>query len=147
MFPAGDDPEQARTQALKSARSIVPALAQVAAENALPYLECASGIAYGTVIYGNVGSRERLDFTVIGQAANIAARLGDYGKTLGHQIVVSQNSLPESCQTSTGLGALKLHNVSQPVESYAVAPFLTAPPVQPRPELKGPPPAPKSMAK
>jgi adenylate cyclase len=147
VFPAGDDPEQARAQALKSARTIAPALAQVAAENALSSLECASGIAYGTVTYGNVGSRERLDFTVIGQAANIAARLGDYGKTLGHQIVVSQNSLPASCKNSTGLGALKLHNVSQPVESYAVEPFLTAPPVQQQPELKGPPPAPKSMAR
>lgn len=148
VFPAGENAEQARAQALKSARSIAPALAQVAAENALPSLECASGIAYGTVTYGNVGSRERLDFTVIGQAANIAARLGDYGKSLGHQIVVSQNSLPESCQDSTGLGALKLHNVSQPVESYAVAPFLTAPEVQVplEPQMKGPPAAPKPAA-
>ncbi|OIQ45602.1 MAG: guanylate cyclase [Roseobacter sp. MedPE-SW] len=143
----GVDADLARTQALKSARSIVPALTQVAAEHDLAELTCASGIAYGTVTYGNVGSRERLDFTVIGQAANIAARLGDYGKTVGHQIVVSQNSLPGSCQDSTSLGALSLHNVSQPVESYAVAPFLTAPERKIQADPSGPPPVPVKVIK
>ncbi len=144
VFPAGDDPDQARAQALLSARSIVPALAEIAAEHGLPDLECATGIAYGTVTYGNVGSRERLDFTVIGQAANIAARLGDYGKALGHQIVVSKNSLPCACQIATPLGALDLHNVSQSVESYAVEPLKTAPALKPQPEPSMPPPAPQS---
>lgn len=147
VFPAGEDADLARTQALKSARSIVPALAEIATENALPALECASGIAYGTVTYGNVGSRERLDFTVIGQAANIAARLGDYGKALGHQIVVSKNSLPGTCQNSTPLGALNLHNVTQPVESYAVAPFLKAPAPKLQPPPNGSPPSPEPVTK
>lgn len=127
VFPAGEDPHQARAQAMLSARSIVPALREIASESDLPELECATGIAFGTVTYGNVGSRERLDFTVIGQAANVAARLGDYGKALGHQIVVSKNSLPGSCQNATALGALDLHNVSQPVEAYAVIPLAEAP--------------------
>ncbi|WP_122074572.1 DUF427 domain-containing protein [Pseudophaeobacter sp. EL27] len=151
VFPVGDgageDANQARAQALKSARSIVPALAEVAADHDLPQLECASGIAYGTVTYGNVGSRERLDFTVIGQAANIAARLGDYGKTLGHQIVVSRNSLPGSCKSATPLGALSLHNVSQPVEAFAVSPLTVALEKKPLETPKGPPPAPEPVSK
>ncbi|OIQ33792.1 MAG: guanylate cyclase [Roseobacter sp. MedPE-SWchi] len=151
VFPVGDaagaDANQARAQALISARSIVPALAQVASEHDLPQLECASGIAYGTVTYGNVGSRERLDFTVIGQAANIAARLGDYGKTLGQQIVVSQNSLPSSYQNTTPLGALALHNVSQPVEAFAVSPLTVAPEKKSQESPKGPPPAPEAVSK
>lgn len=143
----GVDADLARTQALQSARSIAPALTQVAAEHDLAELACASGIAYGTVTYGNVGSRERLDFTVIGQAANIAARLGDYGKTVGQQIIVSQNSLPGSCQDSTALGALNLHNVSQPVEAYAVKPMRVAPAVQPQDVPNGPPPAPEPVSR
>jgi adenylate cyclase len=71
------------------------------------------------VTYGNVGSRERLDFTVIGQAANIAARLGDYGKTIGHRIVVSRDIAGEDTNV-TNLGEITLHNVSRPVESFAV---------------------------
>jgi adenylate cyclase len=151
VFPvggaAGVDADQARAQALLSARSIVPALAEIAAEQDLEALECASGIAYGTVTYGNVGSRERLDFTVIGQAANIAARLGDYGKSLGHQIVVSQNSLPGTCKNTTPLGALDLHNISQPVEAFAVTPMKTAPVIKAQEDPSTPPPAPAPVVR
>lgn len=139
VFPAGDDADQARNQAVMSARSIAPALRDFAKESDLPEMECATGIAFGTVTYGNVGSRERLDFTVIGQAANIAARLGDYGKALGHQIVVSRNSLPCACQNSTALGALELHNVTQSVEAYAITPLETAPVIL-QEEVTSPPP-------
>ncbi|WP_278922025.1 MULTISPECIES: DUF427 domain-containing protein [Pseudophaeobacter] len=146
VFPAEADDEEARAQALRSARSIPPAIAALAAEHGLPRLDCASGIAFGTVTYGNVGSRERLDFTVIGQAANVAARLGDHGKRLGHQIVVSQNSLPGACQNATPLGPLQLHNVSTPVESYAVAPLRDAPISKAEDTLQaGPPPVPVTV--
>lgn len=69
--------------------------------------------------YGNVGSRERLDFTVIGQAANIAARLGDYGKTVDYPVVVSCDILSDAAQ-GIPLGAVSLHNVSQPVTCFAI---------------------------
>ncbi|EBA17167.1 adenylate/guanylate cyclase [Roseobacter sp. SK209-2-6] len=136
VFPAGADPERARNHALASARSIAPALQAVAQEYEITSLECASGIAFGTVTYGNVGSRERLDFTVIGQAANVAARLGDYGKSLGHSILISKNSLPAGTE-AIALGALELHNVSAKVESYAVSPFLQAPAPREEPETVG----------
>ena len=37
-------------------------------------LQCAIGVHFGDVTYGNIGAPRRLDFTVIGQAANVAAR-------------------------------------------------------------------------
>lgn len=147
VFPAEEDPELARLHALKSARSIVPALADLAKETGTPGLECASGVAFGTVTYGNVGSRERLDFTVIGQAANIAARLGDYGKTLRHQILVSKDSLPRSYADVTPLGALNLHNISTPIESYAVPPFHQSPEAKPQPPASRPPSVPEVVTK
>ena len=58
-------------------------------------------------------------FTVIGQAANIAARLGDYGKTVSHPVVVSRDILSDPSQ-GIPLGAVSLHNVSQPVTCFAV---------------------------
>ncbi len=128
VFPAstetGDDAAAARRQALQSARGIVARLAgevvEVVEGCAHP-CDCSIGIAYGRVTFGNVGSRERLDFTVIGQAANVAARLGDYGKGIGQRIVVAA----DVCDGATGvepLGPLRLHNVSQPVEACAVLP-------------------------
>ena len=119
VFPADEDPAKARAQALNSARAIVARLEEIALEEDGHRCECAIGIAFGGVTYGNVGSRERLDFTVIGQAANIAARLGEYGKSRGHPIVVSNDILNASSQ-AIPLGAVTLHNVSQPVESSAV---------------------------
>lgn len=120
VFPADEDPANARAQALNSARAIVARLEEIALEDGGHRCECAIGIAFGGVTYGNVGSRERLDFTVIGQAANIAARLGEYGKSRGHPIVVSNDILNATSQ-GVPLGAITLHNVSQPVESSAVS--------------------------
>ncbi|MFS4581815.1 DUF427 domain-containing protein [Phaeobacter sp. C3_T13_0] len=119
VFPAGDTPTEARAQALQSAGAIVDGLNAMRDEDGNPRCECSIGLAYGGVTYGNVGSRERLDFTVIGQAANIAARLGDYGKSCGHTIVASRDLL-EAPEQATPLGSVSLHNVSRPVEAFAV---------------------------
>ncbi len=119
VFPAGDNADQARTRAVETARKSTLALTEMRASTGVPDLDCAIGISFGSVTYGNIGSRERLDFTVVGQAANIAARLGDYGKKIGAQIVVSKESLCDTCSAEP-LGPLSLHNVGRSVESYAI---------------------------
>ena len=119
VFPAGEDAQAARAQALQSARDIVARLDELRITEEGHDCDCSIGIAFGRVTYGNVGSQDRLDFTVIGQAANIAARLGDYGKTIGHRIVVS-GEIAGADTNVIQLGRVALHNVSQPVESCAV---------------------------
>lgn len=49
------------------------------------------GIAYGDVIAGNLGSTERMEFTVIGDTVNYAARLQALCKDLAQDIVVSDS--------------------------------------------------------
>ena len=120
VFPAGTDADLARKRALASAREATLALEALREPTGITDLDCAIGISFGSVTYGNIGSRERLDFTVVGRAANIAARLGDYGKSIGAQIVVSGDSLCPQCKTGEPLGELSLHNVSQSVESFAI---------------------------
>ena len=78
------------------------------------------GIAFGQVTYGNVGSKERLDFTVIGRAANIAARLADLGKQQGQRIIMTKDSCHD-VERSRHLGAFQLRNVSDSVDCYTVA--------------------------
>ena len=49
---------------------------------------------YGPVVYGNIGSLDRLDFTVVGPTVNYVSRLEGVAKLLDRQAVCSQKSQP-----------------------------------------------------
>ncbi|WP_281928928.1 DUF427 domain-containing protein [Roseibium album] len=125
IFPASAGHAQACSQAVASAEEIVAALAEPDPEMEGTSLSCAIGVAYGDVTYGNVGSKERLDFTVIGSAANVAARLGDHGKINGKSIVVSEEVAKVTDFPAESLGSLSLRNVSELVEAFAITPETT----------------------
>lgn len=113
VFPSDGDSESACAQAMAAARVIVAGPDDPEEVR----LDCSIGIAFGCVTYGNVGSRERLDFTVIGEAANHAARLSDYAKRARHGIVVT-GEVAATQSDMEDLGPLTLHNVSAPVTGY-----------------------------
>lgn len=119
IFPSGSYKTHACQNALNSARAIVREFCGGDAEHGGSGIDCAIGIAYGEVTYGNIGSRGRLDFTVIGAAANIAARLGDHGKVCGRRIVMSPDIVAHS-DKCIALGEVKLHNVSTPITVYTI---------------------------
>lgn len=125
IYPAGDDKNLACAKALESAQEIVSHLSTETIGEADDKIDCSIGIAFGDVTYGNVGSLERLDFTVIGRAANIAARLGDYGKTVGHRIVATDD-IASWHERAVSLGDVTLHNVAEPVPTFALTPHSTS---------------------
>lgn len=77
----------------------------------------------GDVLWGNVGTATRLDFTVVGPAVNVAARLEELSKTLGHEIVLSE-AFVGGCGAARGrlvpLGRFRLRDVDRPLEVYTV---------------------------
>jgi adenylate cyclase len=92
IFPLGDDPRGACRRALSAANDAFAALARVNERlQASGDDPVAVGVALhrGPVMYGNIGARDRLDFTVISSAVNEASRLESLCKPLGTRIALS----------------------------------------------------------
>ena len=79
--------------AVKCALAMMSALddlnAEFEAEN-LPTLTIGIGINFGSVTVGNIGSSERHNYSAIGDAVNVAARLEGLTKELGRKILITE---------------------------------------------------------
>jgi adenylate cyclase len=107
--------------ACKAARAIVAQVAATPPRTDGLTVQCAIGVHFGDVMYGNIGAQKRLDFTVIGQAANVAARLSGLCKDLGEPLLFSGEVASQVPEDLKSLGARKLRNVAGEQEVFAVA--------------------------
>ena len=80
------------------------------------------GVHVGDVMYGNIGSDTRLDFTVIGPAVNLTARIESMCRQLGRQLLLSADFVEAGKISAQSLGAFALKGVGADQEIFAPTP-------------------------
>jgi adenylate cyclase len=88
IFPVGADEGEACRRALAAARDAIQRMDALNARRQQP-LRFGIALHLGDVLYGNIGTPTRLEFTVIGAAANEAARIESLCKVLDAPLLVS----------------------------------------------------------
>ena len=77
---------------------------------------------YGRVLYGNIGSTDRLDFTIIGEAVNLTARGVEVAKAIGSDYLFTRTFVVRfGVANLTSAGRHILRNIPEPVEMFALA--------------------------
>jgi adenylate cyclase len=107
--------------AVTEARQAMVALNEKSRDNGREPLNYGIGAHVGDVMYGNIGSHTRLDFTVIGPAVNMASRLETLTKQLGRRVLLSR-AFADFVRNDFDLervGEFPVRGFSDPVELFA----------------------------
>lgn len=108
-------------RAVSEARQAMTALNERNSSNGFAPLNYGIGVHVGDVMYGNIGSRSRLDFTVIGPAVNMASRLETLTKQLGRNVLLS-SAFADLVRNEFDLervGEYPVRGFSDPIELFA----------------------------
>jgi adenylate cyclase len=114
--------DAALTAAL-AARRDVALVNQRRAAKALPITEMYLGLHIGDVFYGNIGSKERLDFTVVGPAVNEVSRIAALCRSVERSLLVSSDfaaALGEAKSRLVSVGRYALRGVGRAQDLFTV---------------------------
>jgi adenylate cyclase len=123
IFPVAslDQAAGVAANALAAAQQAQAALGALRAGTSVagePALEIVIALHYGTVIYGNIGAADRLDFTVIGPAVNLVSRIEAIAKSLDLPLIVSDDFARAYGGTLQSLGLHQLRGLEAAHELF-----------------------------
>ena len=115
---------------LKQVCEVVEEIRSIEIDGERP-LDLGIGLHIGEVFYGNIGARDRLDFTVMGPTVNLAARLESLTKSLGVSVLFSEQVYAQLPLSAADVISLTEHppqrvkGVSGEIKVWSVTPLKT----------------------
>ena len=124
IFPIEDpdSPEAAghAIEAAEDAERRIAVINQQRAAHAARTIGFGVGMNIGNLMYGNIGTSGRLDFTVIGSAVNEASRIESMSKSLDQTVLFSSEFARHFPDKLVSLGVHALRGVSEPQELFTL---------------------------
>ena len=114
-----EEQERKATECALEMRVALGKLNEKLAEEGLDQIHTGAGINTGPCVVGNFGSSTRFDFSVLGDAVNLAARLESSCKTYDTDLIISEHSLVDGFDY-TYLDNVTVKGKSEPVKIYTI---------------------------
>lgn len=128
---SGGGPQKDSLAAISAGRALGPKLHAIAARRSaagLPTADVHLGVHVGDVFYGNIGSPDRLDFTVIGPAVNEVSRIASMCHSVDRRILCSSDFIDllpgEERANFVSVGRFALRGVGEAKHLFTVDPRL-----------------------
>lgn len=117
IFPVGErsasEACEAALRAIGAARAGMTQLNQVRTTQGMPELQFGMALHLGDMVWGNVGTADRLDFTAIGPAVNLVSRLEGLCRPLGRSVLISGTVAAEISTPLVRLGEHQLRGIAR----------------------------------
>jgi adenylate cyclase len=94
----------------------------------MPELRVGFGLATGELVAGTIGSSRKLEYTVIGDPVNLAARLQELTPELGADILMNATTARHASGVARfrSLGRIEIRGRAEPVEVFSAEDELSA---------------------
>jgi adenylate cyclase len=128
IFPIDEKQQNKSAQCRAALEAITESRSLIAETNAVreaagqPIIKFGAALHIGEVMYGNIGTAGRLDFTVIGPAVNVAARLESLTRPLEQPILLSSDFVAAADIEASPMGQHAVKGVDEPLSVFAPAP-------------------------
>lgn len=119
IFPIAGRPGEACAAAVEAAREALARMEKANKKRPLP-LRFGIGLHLGELTYGNIGTPGRIEFTVIGAAANEAARIESLCKQLEVDLLVSEHVARVLPIRWRSMGSHTLRGVGDKIELFTL---------------------------